>query len=114
VGGGSAGLGWFGGSSMRIELYDYVNYSHVIDTEDLELVARWLAGKCSKLITANVALGPVRMNIWPTTDEENDRIGGRVGIELTQDGLLAMAQVFLDASKRLADEVNGDVPVPGV
>lgn len=91
---------------MNIQLLDTNMCSHQIDTPDAQLAAQWLASWLPLAISADSREPEWRLRIWPSTPEEFEVFKGAENrlIELTQDGLLALAQVFLDASQRLADK----------
>lgn len=91
---------------MNIQLIDTRMCSHQIDTPDAQLAAQWLASWLPLAISADSRDPEWRMRIWPSTPEEFEVLKGTQNavIELSQDGLLSLAQVFLDASQRLADK----------
>ena len=52
---------------MKVELYDYVNCPHRIETLNPPLLREWLAEWLPRLWPVNADyLGPVRISIWPS------------------------------------------------
>ena len=97
---------------MRVELIDDINYIHIIDSEDLDLIGRWFAEKVKRLISANVTYNhPVRMHIWPTTVQEHNLIGHwQTSRPFTQENILALAEYLTNiSSELLSSEKAGTV-----
>ena len=93
---------------MRVELVDDMAYSHVIDSDDLDLIGRWFAEKAKRLISANTMYNhPVRMHIWPSTREESKLIGGWAAPrKFIQDDILGLAVHLTNISADWPREVE--------
>jgi hypothetical protein len=85
---------------MRAEIRDWAGQSHVIDSQDPELVGRWFVEKALRLMAVNAAVGECRLRIWPSTREEQAAIGRHDSL-LTGDGLRKLAESILSVSGRL-------------
>jgi hypothetical protein len=89
---------------MRVEIDDDNRQRHQIDSFDPELIGRWFAEKAKLLMSADTRWGDCRMRIWPSTLDEAKTIGNPLNdVLFTQDGLLALADQILQASKKLGD-----------
>lgn len=87
---------------MRVEIADWNGQPYVITSRNPELVGAWFAEHAAHLMTADARM-EVRIRIWPQDHTEMDLIGQPDQALLTQEGLLKLAEVILDASKKLAD-----------
>jgi hypothetical protein len=96
---------------MRVELYDEVMRVHTISSCNAETIGRWFAEHAQKLMTLNSAMPEARLRVWGETQHEYDLLHGLeplgdgqgIECEITQDGLLYLADVILKASSRLAE-----------
>ena len=87
---------------MRIEIDDFNQSRHTIDTRDPTLAGQWFVEHARMLMSNNFALGDCRLRIWPTDETETKMIGlqGRE-IRLTQDALLNLAGDILKVSDEI-------------
>lgn len=106
---------------MRIELMDWADgRTYSISTRDTQIAAAWLGEHVPRLATLNAALPEAHIRVWADDRNERELLGfNEDRWQLNQDGLLHMAQVFLDASQRLAERtsaqsVQGLVDQPAV
>jgi hypothetical protein len=101
---------------MRIELADWSDCrTYTISTGDTNIAAAWLAEHIPRLATLNAAMPRPELMIWADGPDELKAIGGRESSRtLDQEGLLAMAQVFLDASQQLAEQASAEAVQHGV
>lgn len=85
---------------MRVELIDPAGYCRSITSSDPELVGRWFAEHAPKVMSADCRL-ETRIRIWPENEQDHEllRHAGK-GYPFTQDALLELAQVILDAAAR--------------
>jgi hypothetical protein len=85
---------------VRVEIYDFRNYRHEIDTADPALAGKWAAEKFRLLMSANASIGDCRLRIWPSDLAESKTIGQH-DVMITQDNLLSLAGDFIDAAGKL-------------
>lgn len=93
---------------MRIELQDCNGYSYRCDSRDPRIIGSWFAEHAEMLMTADSRMLPHRINIWPSDQREHQVLSGPARLQVieakfTQDSLLELAQVILDASARLGE-----------
>ena len=89
---------------MRVEIDDWMRQRYTIDSGNAVTIGKWAAEQFSKLMTADARLQDCRIQVWPSSPEEAELIGQPPRYKFTQDDLLALAEVILEASKRLADK----------
>lgn len=87
---------------MRIEVVDWVNYGHVIDTDDPLIAGKWFARKAEQLMSADTRTSDLRMRIWPTDRAESQTIGQWEN-RLTKDNLLEFARHLLNVAEKLGE-----------
>jgi hypothetical protein len=87
---------------MRVEIYDWNCQAYTITSRDPKLIGEWFAEHAQSLMTAD-ARAEIQIRIWPQDQQEHRLIGPDQVTRFTQDGLLHLAQVILDASQKLAE-----------
>jgi hypothetical protein len=87
---------------MRVEIVDWVGQPYTITSRKPELIGKWFAEHAGNLMSADNRAA-IRINIWPQDIEEMKLIGKDSVTPFTQDGLLALAERILEASKKLGD-----------
>lgn len=89
---------------MRIELHDCNAQMYRVDSFDPRVIGDWFAEHAQLLMSANAAMMPYQISIWPSTHVEANSIG-QISLEArwTQDGLLYLAEKILDASKHMGE-----------
>lgn len=90
---------------MRVQIIDWVGAPHVITSSDPKLIGQWFAEQAAALMMADCTMQHCRIEIWPQTHQEHDmlRSGKRDHYRFTQDDLLELAQVILNASAELGE-----------
>lgn len=101
---------------MRIQLTDWSDgRTYSIDTRNTQTAAAWLGEYLPRLATLNAAMPRPELMVWADGADELAAIGGRERAwQLDQDGLLAVAQAFLDVSARLAEQTSAQGVQGGV
>lgn len=93
---------------MRIEIRDCLGQSYNCDSRDPCIIGAWFAEHAQLLMSADTRMMPYPLYIWPSDKREHDILSGPgrlqvIEAQLTQDGLLGLAQVILDAAARLGE-----------
>ena len=87
---------------MRVEIYDEVMRGHTIGSKNPRLIGEWFAEHAELIMSAD-ARTMAQIRVWPEDDEEMSLIGRQLHARFTQDGLLVLAQVILDAAAKLGE-----------
>lgn len=85
---------------MRVALRDPYSYEHCIDSENLELLGKWLSDLLPQALSVNAALPPWQLQVWARTPREMDMIGTPREYPITREGLKALAELFEKASEK--------------
>ena len=97
---------------MMVSIRDCNGQEHRCDSSDPKIIGAWFAEHAELFMSANSAIMPYPMYIWPQTKRELEILSGPARLKvieakLDQDGLLELAQKILDASARLGELENG-------
>jgi hypothetical protein len=93
---------------MRIELQDCNGHGYQCTSSDPATIGRWFAEHAELLMSADARVMPYPLYIWPQDAREQEILSGPARLQaiqarMTQDGLLELAQVILDAAARLGE-----------
>jgi hypothetical protein len=93
---------------MRIELYDCNGQMYRCDSGDPRTIGAWFAEHAEMFMSADGRVQPYQISIWPQDKREMEMLSGPMRLKvieakLTQDSLLELAQVILNASARLGE-----------
>lgn len=84
---------------MRIEI-DRHDTRLVIDTASGKLAGEWFAEQLAKLMSANAAMAPATLRVWPNSGDEAEAIG-RAQWAMAEDDLRAFAESLIAGADRL-------------
>lgn len=89
---------------MNIEVRAY-NESHRCDSDNTKVIAEWLADKLKVLMSANCALMPYQLWIWPSNEREREILSGPARLtefaaDFSSRGLFQIAELMMQAANR--------------
>lgn len=90
---------------MRIEIREFNGYTNVCDSGNTEVITAWFSDQAKRLMSANSAMMPYHLWIWPRDERESEILSGpprlrSIASDFSSKGLLAFAEAIMEAAAR--------------